>query len=621
MRIPVTQADWPLAFNKIAKYIGRHWPTGKQPLNKSREITAVLFGYHSVHDVQQELVNVLPDKSYSESAMIKSMMLRSLTKYHLRPDQVLRIFSKAPIKELCVYSLTDEAKHKAWEALQKALGRPQIFMDEYHLFNNYKSPNLLIDLYDQHDIPVYQYAVDQNGNIFQHTYLESFINHLDVNAEDLRELEFTGTAKEFLHKFVLPLAWRPLKEAISHTNHRSEQEWKCPYMVKVENLSNGRFALFHEGVYAYYPASFDKDQLSEALISIYKNQPVTSADIANIEVSRNTKYTKGEMIPENGTGVFLQSGKYFEGFGQTFIRVKPIQSYQDLLLQSWVKDWFWPGMNEYVCQISNDVLEDGIEFDHVKIEHWLRKNSNLSLEIKKVKERDSLHPIFAFLYRDYYSDLDSLKGKGYLSVDRYDGMTDEDFAEAQLELDIEIAELISNGARVRKFHPELSAYFDNAALGFIHYNYEDQRTKYGCHDRDVNFLLSVFGQRISQVSGAKTKQYYPLSIALMDDLLTGKLTLADINDAWRNGCRLLSLYERQDSTIRKLKIYSDFKKNQDKNFVSHGPIAELTRKSSSEILNDGMRTWRKVGTKPMVYEQTIEMFKAKEPLKDKNHQK
>jgi len=56
MRVPICNADLPLGFNKLAKYIGRHWPDGRLKLSQSRERLAKMLGYSSAYAVLRELV-------------------------------------------------------------------------------------------------------------------------------------------------------------------------------------------------------------------------------------------------------------------------------------------------------------------------------------------------------------------------------------------------------------------------------------------------------------------------------------------------------------------------------------------------------------------------------------
>jgi len=56
MRIPICQADIPVGYNKVAKYLARHWPGGEISLSDGRERLAWVLGYTSCFAVSRELV-------------------------------------------------------------------------------------------------------------------------------------------------------------------------------------------------------------------------------------------------------------------------------------------------------------------------------------------------------------------------------------------------------------------------------------------------------------------------------------------------------------------------------------------------------------------------------------
>lgn len=176
MRVPVLSADLPEKFNKVAKYIGRHWPQEKLGLNKSREALAYLFGYNSAHEVNQVASSTQLPKTIELNKVYESMVGKALYKYGVRPDTFNEVLYRTPFKELSFYDVTDvEQNKRSLEETRKKTGM-LIIQDEWGEFTNYKSPSLIIEQHKESLLPPYEYAVNKDAQIFCSSAYESILN-------------------------------------------------------------------------------------------------------------------------------------------------------------------------------------------------------------------------------------------------------------------------------------------------------------------------------------------------------------------------------------------------------------------------------------------------------------
>lgn len=59
-RVPLLKSDYPEGFNKVAKYIKRHWPL-KLSLEASRQLLSKSLGYNSAYELERSFVGKLPN--------------------------------------------------------------------------------------------------------------------------------------------------------------------------------------------------------------------------------------------------------------------------------------------------------------------------------------------------------------------------------------------------------------------------------------------------------------------------------------------------------------------------------------------------------------------------------
>lgn len=589
MRIPVSQADWPTAFNKTAKYIGRHWPEGQLKLNKSREITAKLFGYHSVHDVQKELrSNDIKHVSIKE--MAKSMTLRGLVYFGLHPESSSALFRNLPWKNLSVWERTREAAEQ--QLLEKRLSegnrdrQPYFVVDEFHEIANYRSPENLVTLFDELSIPLFDYAVTKHGTIYQRHYLESLINDFDLDGDELLGIDFMGSTIDFLKQYILPLAWRKIEDAVREPRYGDRIDWHLPYMNVLEPLKNNRFAIFHEGLMAYFPVSVDEKGLPNLLKKIYLNEQIPcSENLKDIEVDRRQDFISPRFEYIDGTGCTLGRGERLLVGGQEYIRVNNISSYTKLLNSFWVKDWWWPSMDDFSPTIKPDTLTKGIEHEHEKIHRWATVVHNHSERTIRNASIEILNSAMSVFFEGVYVSLDSLKASGQFDIESGDYEDEDELAE-------EVSDLKESGESVRAHHAELAKHYDDVALGSLYQDYTGGRHPYNCYERDPLFLAFVFGLRFAELFDKRAHDQSTLAGALLADLLSGKLEFSSAREAWHSGHALLYHFKKQESAIRKLTEYAHHRSSSTTKYVSHGKKTELTRKSSAEAIQDLYRLGR-----------------------------
>lgn len=560
MRIPVTQADWPTAFNKFAKYLGRHWPQGKLPLSESREITARLMGYHSLLDVANELVpGGLAEGSFRQASVNNAMALRALLQFQLRPELALPLIQRLPWVELTVGRSTIEYQ----QAQQlKAMGK-LLVMDEAHRFYR-RTSALFVDLFDRGEIPPFEFAVNSEGKIYKQSHFEQLLSRLEISQEVLSAIGFEGTVPEFIRTTILPLAWRPLNTVLKTVDYRQRVQWTTPYMVDVVATDCGRLLLKHQGVNGYYPAVWTESELEPVLMCLFTGGTIESTGLDGITVKE--KPVRGDT---------------FQAYGQTFIRAELWDSYRQHLDAPWVSSCWMDSVAVSQSNIPAGVIEPSILVEHEQILQWIKANHNLPQVIKR-GQSDQFQRIFNTLFDGQYEDLKLLQEQGYLCCELYEGMTDEEVREAKQELSDEINLLRSMGSMVREFHPEVSPFFDDVALGM---KYRDLEHIEYCAERTPDFLVGLFAQRLSTLTGASC-QIKSVAHVLLSDVLTDAWPLERVNEAWRNGCELLSLFRHQNTGIRYLSDYAHYWHAQDSRYISHGQPANVIRRNIADVATE-----------------------------------
>lgn len=110
MRIPVCASDLPEGFNKIAKYLGRHWPAAPVPFSQARERLAVIMGYSSAYAVTRETVDQASIADLPWTEMLGAAVDRAVDRWHLERPLILPIVERTPWHEIVA---GDRLRHRA----------------------------------------------------------------------------------------------------------------------------------------------------------------------------------------------------------------------------------------------------------------------------------------------------------------------------------------------------------------------------------------------------------------------------------------------------------------------------------------------------------------------------
>ena len=129
MRICILERDYPAKYNKVAKYIGRHWPHGPLKLNQSTNLLAKLCGYNNIHEIARVIAKkkafyagkkpFIEDYTtqLSQRSVVRSMAQRALKLHGIPLDEGLQLFTNTPWHELTYW-------HSTWESIMKRSSSP-----------------------------------------------------------------------------------------------------------------------------------------------------------------------------------------------------------------------------------------------------------------------------------------------------------------------------------------------------------------------------------------------------------------------------------------------------------------------------------------------------------------
>lgn len=581
MRVPVFTADWPTAFNKFSRYLGRHWPAQPLTLNAAREATAYLFGYNSVHDIQRLYPDHSRSKRLNVDGMVNSMSLRALKKFGLNPLISTPLFRKAPWRDLELWGTTETYFSERFLAEQKKAG--MLFIaDEYHLYANYKTDDKVVKLFDQNIIPRFDYVVNAQGFIYRSGALESLINSIDLTVETLKEIDFPGSAQDFITESVLPLAWVPVGESLGDLDYKGEWKWNLPYMHEVERVNETEFVITHKGYDALYPGHYSFDEITSALVSIYKNEKVPPM----------SKQPHGDIIQIDQ---------------QLFIRPKPFEDYEKFLSNP-IISWFSipKSADKTDKQPDTNVIFDDVYNEHMRLRSWFSKSAPVSIALRTAGS-DLTKPVIDMVFAGTFKDLKSLQAEGELVPEV--GPDHEGYESECHDNQERIDEFHESGISVVNHHPELADYFDPVALGVIYNDFDGSgRSVNNCYQRSLPFLIYVF--TIGMQAKSKThlslgssqywsERYYDprnVSTAVFSGLFEGEYSLEGAMEAFTVGASMFSLFSKQDKLINDIETYSEFKTHtKSLPFLSVGRPYEPTRKSSNEHMSEKLKWGRKIG--------------------------
>lgn len=592
MRIPVFTADWPTAFNKFSKYLGRHWPNEQLKLNTAREATAYLLGYNSVHDVQLELI---ADNAYSKrldlQMLISAMTLRALKKYGLNPITATPIFNKLPWRDMGLWVYTDSYAIEKITAEKKKEGFLLIH-DEYHLLLNYKTDSNLSTIYDHGGIPRYEYAVNSDGLIYRRETLERLINSVDITDVALKDIEYREGAEQFILETMLPLAWVPVSESLGNIDYQGQWQWELPFMHELQKIRENSYAIKHVGYNAIYPGHYTFEELTPALVTIYRSQPI---------------------VPSSS----LPNGQQILVGQQLLVRPTPFEDYKKYLESPLLSRFSIPASidKSWSKKPDSNVLNPDLYNEHLRIRSWLTKQQPVSVRLKTAGS-ELIKPVLDLLLDGTYRDINTIHAEGDLLLEATPA--DEDYECRKIDMQEQIDDMKTAGLSVLKYHPELNSYYDAVALGMEFNSYEDQyRSVLYCYRRSLSFLIHIFSKRLQALTNTKIyadtshfwkeRHYESSNIAkvVFEGLFDGKYSLSAAKESFLLGAELYAKFIKQDKNIAEIENYAEFRRQtRSLTFASVGRPYEPTRKSSNDHMSDKIRFGRKYSSMPIVSTQT-----------------
>lgn len=595
MRIPILATDLPDRFNKVAKYIGRHWPTGKLGLNHAREHLAYMFGYNSVHELNKVAdITELPSQISTDDAHA-SMLGKALFKYGVHPNKLSTVLDRAPFKELSFYTVTGIAKAEAYSKEQTARNFAPI-VDEMQALNNYKSPDLIIQQNNDGLLPPYKYAVRSDGKIFCASYYESLINRLGDINKTVDEIGGDLTVHEFINKYVLPFSWINLKEYLETRKVDGEYNWRAPFMVdvyhaRVDNKLIG-YVLYHSGLNAYYPAVFESNgEVINALASIYQKQ-VISPDLKFPNSAIETSLTFNSTLCEfaDWTEESFDEAESFEFEDQLFIRANPFIPYTQLdTCPVLSRKHLQP---EELANIAHQVIDEDVYHNHVAIGNFIDNVLNNAIE-KISCHQDSENIIFVFnkLFGKYRVVLEDILA--FEHGDDYKASTEDMDSWAAI------------GKQVFTHHPELEPFFDVRAAGRCFIDYQvyvnDYRMACSCEQRNIGFIgysLSFSPLLRNRKCRHETKAL--AGVLVISSASSGRPEHQNLEECYEKNITMLSDYYRQERKIRYLEKYANHIEYRDYKYVTHGEPASYRERSYSEAMREATRTSRNLGSAAMM---------------------
>ena len=590
MRVPVLNSDLPLNFNKVAKYLGRHWPTGKLGLNKSRETLAYLFGYNSIHELNTVANNETLPSQVEMQRVYASMVGKALYKFSVRPDQLMTVLYRTPFKELAFYKITDYAMEQQLIDEQRKKGH-FFFKDEMTNLNAYKSPTLILEQNSRHQLPKYSYAVRPDHTLFASSQYEKTINYLgDIDAT-VQEIGNELTVEDFVHHHISPLAWISVEDYVDHKDNEGEYRWRTPYMVtvyhaKVENRYIG-YMLYHSGLNAYFPVVFNtNDALIKGLIKLYKGECLvhdSSLPSSKVSLSHtfNSKLPTYEIMCQTCD---FSNCEEFVFAGQQLIRDEPFSPYVLLYENPILRSLNW----EYSVaqEIDENLINNTLYNDHVAIRNTRRKLEDNAIEQVNNLSETLITQTLKTAFRSHSITFDEILQQEY----------DDDY-----ELPEECEQRWQSiGEEVLIRHPELVFFFDVLALGNIYCDYQEfimgERLTHACYERDTGFLGYALSKAPRLTSSRNSSA---------DDLFAGVLVLAcfsqnnsdytmdQLERCFNQIIKMLSLWAKQEREITNLETYTQHLKDHDPLYVTHGEAATYQEVSNNEYMQKLSRVSRK----------------------------
>lgn len=573
MRYPVSQADWPTAFNKFAKYLGRHWPTGKLSLNDARERTARLLGYHSVHDLKKELLaEPIPFKRWD----LKShFWMKAWVLYRCPISGSKSLFERLPWGELSANSARESALKE----------KPFVILDEFSYYGDSKTNKRMIQMLEDNILPPYGYALNRHGEIYHAEDAENLLELTD-SFESPSEVGFEGNVEEFVEQHIKPLFWRPLDEMLEEVtlegSHKLASGTAC-YVHRYEQTDAYIIRYLGLGFSAFLPVIVRTDQeLRNALRRFLLREPFydlySPYDTQVFYAATKETPCEGQWFEWNGQLLYSQKGEngaLWSSLGEAL-----------------------PNLNRYLDAVS---AQDPVHFlssESIRIykavEQWhdIRKIEDAYLGMSQEKRISCLHRALGAT---------QMTGEDYIKMGM---LVPEDHPTTIGEclgnrgvIREERETLESMGQQVLKQHPELSAFYDDEALGYLYLAYDDYGyASSGMLEPNASFIgFVVYRALCVEYKSNMSIDYRSLPSMCMLALHWILFSEEEKDECfivvWRKWVSLLNRYHDDVWFFRNVLRDKDELKviNTDDRFISNGPRKEIVLQSMTEMLSQIIR--------------------------------
>lgn len=465
MRIPITKADWPCSFNATSKYIGRHWPKGKLNLSVARENTARLMGYNSVHDLQQELLETIPDGLYDIQAMSSSMAVKSVLMYEFDPLESLQFFSKIPWTNLKLWKSTLDYNLQQIGVRLESNGT-SLLTDEFHSMMNYTTPVLVAGAYSKGQIPPYEFTVDKDGLMFHRATFECLFELVKPDEQSISECGQEISVEEYFNKFILPLAHGPVESIVPLIHPDKPMGWLTPPDIDVLKVTDGRFVLLNKELDAFYPGAYDKEGLLNAIKQLFMLRVIPDL-VTKCQVPANSYGIGQEEVSFGMHGTFKWND-------QVFYRRNALNSYHEITSKPLFEYLFQKLRPTQGLNIPDSIIS---AFNLAAINKAKTVNQRILNSFPQGKEALSqlditnvLSPLYGGVF---YGDETLSENENFDLSDRH--FVDED---DQLEAEKEVREYTafceSLGKDVLLCMPELKPYYSERVIGhYFHESYQE----------------------------------------------------------------------------------------------------------------------------------------------------
>lgn len=587
MRVPVVKSDLPLKFNKLAKYIGRHWPEGKLSLNHSRESVAVLLGYNSVNEVSKVADNTVLPASIEMDKVYRSIASKALIHFGIRPDSLFPVLHRAPFKEMAFYRHSDVEKERlAAETFLKTYGY-SYYPDEMSYFGD-KSPELLLDLHKQQAIPPYEYAVNQEGLIFCAATFEAVLNKIGSIEEVMADTETTLSQEQFIQRYILPQAWMPVNKYLARSIQPGRARWLTPvlvnvYVARIKGTPVG-YMLKHDGYDAYYPVLCSTaEQVLAVLELIFMNAKVEPQQLPEGEILLSASFGRDHDLSSSSATTYgevvLFDHRHLIIDGQPFIRDtrSPLLPYDELQSDPVLKSSLVLKNVELVTTISVDVLNPELHKTHKALPDAMSHAATEMITFLNSTSSDRISDV-----------LSTALGSQFTSI--HDILVNDD-----TELDDEDRDnWRTHGEHAGRQHAELLKFADHEALGYWYMGFEGDiafnRYPSFCSDRNLAFIAYVLSH-----SPLFTRSWYSTADNVNAALLVlgyfckhpAELSVDSLTTSFNAITAMMIRFKAQSKAISAMEYWDNHQKHGlDSQFISNGKKVSYREKSSAESLQE-----------------------------------